>query len=179
MSATPRLGLLVPAAILATGALSSAATAQYRLPTITAVAKADSLHEAAAAMIGDSHRWREAARLHRQSAALRTPEDSLAYRCLTSAGQVSFAANDLSSAQADLQAAGAQALARGDVEKAAHAYADAAWVARERKNPAQVWSLGRQAEILASSPLLSSEQRKRILQRFVHPDREYAERTSR
>jgi hypothetical protein len=73
-----------------------------------------------------------------------------------------------------MAAAAEQALARGDIEKAAHAYADAAWVARERKNSGQVWTLGRQAEILASSPLLSPMQRVGILQRFSHPERAYA-----
>jgi hypothetical protein len=116
---------------------------------------------------------------HRQAAALRPAGDALGFRCLTVAGQLSFASNDLSSAQSDMVAAAEQAIARGDVEKAAHAYADAAWVAKERKNPGQVWTLGSQAEILASSPLLSTTQRASILQRFTHTDRDLAAQATR
>lgn len=179
MHPTSRLGLLVRAACLATLALPSLAAAQYRLPTITTYARADSIHESAELMAATSHRWRDAARLHQQSASLRSADDSLGYRCLTLAAQLSFASHDLSGAQSYMVAAAEQALARGDVEKAAHAYADAAWIAKERKNPGQVWALGRQAEILASSPLLSGPQRTTILRRFVHPQREMASGATR
>jgi hypothetical protein len=179
MYSTSRLGFLVPAALAATLALPYSAAAQYRLPTITSVARADSLHEAAEIMARTTHRWRDAASLHRQAAALRPPGDALGFRCLTVAGQLSFASNDLSSAQSDMVAAAKQALARGDVEKAAHAYADAAWLAKERKNPGKAWTLGSQAEVLASSPLLSATQRATILQRFVHPDRDLAAQATR
>jgi hypothetical protein len=179
MSPTCKLGLVVPAAFLATLALPSTAASQYRLPTITAVAKADSLHEAAEIMAQTTHRWRDAASLHRQAAALRPADDSLGFRCLTVAGHLSFASNDLSSAQRDMVAAAEQALARGDIEKAAQAYTDAAWLAKEQKNPGEVWSLGSQAEVLASSPLLSAAQRATILQRFVHSERDMAARATR
>jgi hypothetical protein len=179
MPPTPRLGLLLPAALAATLALPYTAAAQYRLPTITAVAKADSLHEAAEIMARTTHRWRDAASLHRQAAALRPADDSLGFRCLTVAGHLSFASNDLSRAQSDMVAAAEQARARGDIEKAAKAYTDAAWLAKERKNPGEVWTLGSQAEVLASSPLLSAAQRATILQRFVHPDRDLAAQATR
>ncbi|HKT61389.1 MAG TPA: hypothetical protein VJQ46_15145, partial [Gemmatimonadales bacterium] len=171
----------MPATILATLVPASIVTAQYRLPTITAVAQADSIHRAAEMLAENSHRWRDAASLHRQSAALRAPEDSLGYRCLNTAANLSFASNDLASAQSDKIAAAAQALARGDVENAAQAYADAAWIANERKHhdPEQVLTLARQAEVLASSPLLSSMQRTKILERFVHPERDMAVQSTR
>jgi len=179
MHPTPKFGVLLPAAFMATLALPSAAAAQHRLPTITAVAQADSLHASAVTLARTTHRWRDAASLHRQAAALRPADDSLAYRCLTLAAHLSFASNDRSSAESDMAKAAVQALARGDIEKAAHAYADAAWVAKERKNPGQAWKLGRQAEVLASSPLLSSAQRLTILRRFIHTDRDYAAEVKR
>lgn len=174
MNPTRKLGLAAPLALLATVAVPSAATAQHRLPTITAVARADSLHEAADRMAFTTRRWRDAASLHRQSAAIRSAEDSLGYRCLTNAAHLSFASNDLAGAQRDMIDAAAQAIARGDVRQAAHAYANAAWVAKERNRENEVWQLGRQAEVLASSPLLDSEQRLEILNRFVRPQRDYA-----
>lgn len=174
MQPTAQLGLLAPLAFVATLALPSAASAQYRLPTLRSVARADSLHQAADIMATTTYRWRDAASLHRQSAALRAADDSLGYRCLTLAAHLSFASNDLSSAQGDMSSAAEQALARGDVAQAAHAYANAAWVAKERDNEGQVYTLGRKAEVLASSPLLSPAQRVGILQRFTHADRAYA-----
>ncbi len=172
-------GILVSAAVMATLALPPAAFSQYRLPTITTVARADSLHASAMAMVQNTNRWREAARLHREAAALRTPEDSLGYRCLTAAGNLSFGSNDLASAQSDMAAAAAQALARGDVEKAAQAYADAAWLANERRHPEEARTLASQAEVLASSPLLSGPQRNGILRRFVHAAPELAAQATR
>lgn len=166
----PRLtrGFLASAAFMATVALPSAAFSQYRLPTITSFASADSVHASAVAMTNDSRHWRDAARLHRQSASLRTPGDPLGYRCLMTAANLSYGANDLASAQNDMVAAAAQAMARGDVEKAGQAYADAAWIANERKRPDEVRAYASQAEVLASSPLLSGPQRDGILRRFVH-----------
>lgn len=174
MPPTPNCGLLVSAAVLATLTLPSAASSQYRLPTITSVAQADSIHASAIAMARNFNRWRDAARLHRQSAALRPPEDSLGYRCLVKAAHLSYGKDDLMNAQNDMADAGAQALARGDVEKAALAYADAAWVANERKHQGEVLTLARRAEVLASSPLLSGKQRSGILGRFVHTGPELA-----
>ena len=167
-------GFLASAAFVATLALPSAATSQYRLPTITSVASADSLHAAALVMSQDYTRWHDAARLHREAAAHRAPGDSLGYRCLVAAAYLSYGKDDLSGAQGDMAAAAAQALARGDVEKAALAYADAAWLANERKRPDEMWAFANQAEILASSPLLSGPQRNDILQRFVHTEPELA-----
>jgi hypothetical protein len=174
MHPTSKTALVLPAALFATLGLPSATSAQHRLPTITTVVAADSLHASAVTMAQTTYRWRDAASLHRRSSALRPAADSMGFRCLTSAAHLSFAADDLASAQSDMEEAAAHALARGDVEKAAHAYADAAWVARERKHPARASELGRQAEVLASSPLLSSTKRIGILERFVHPGRNLA-----
>jgi len=180
MPSTLKLGLCVPAALVATLGLPSAASSQYRLPTITAsvVVQADSLHDSAI-LLAEKTRWRDAARLHRESAALRAPEDSLGFRCLHAAANLGFADDDLPSAQRDFIAAAEQAHARGDVENAALAYADAAWVAKERNRPAELWTLGRQATVLASSPLLSPVQRDNIMQRFVQADAEVAVQDTR
>ena len=162
--------LFGPAALVAALSPPSTASAQYRLPTVVTVARADSLHTAAVTLGRSMDRWGDAARLHRQSASLRGPDDSLAFRCLSEAAQLSYMANDLSSARTSAAEAGAQALARGDVVKAANAYADAAWIAHEQRRKGDVWTFGRQAEVLAGSPLISREQRAAILRRFTHSD---------
>ena len=162
-SLTSRLS--IAGVLLATLGLPTAASAQYQLPTITSSAKADSLHEAAVALVA-AHRWGDAARLHRRSAQLRDADDPLGFRCLKDAAALAYAVGDRSSARTDLAAAAGQALARGDLREAGLAYVDAAWIAQEQKHPRQVWELGHRAEMLADSPLLGAADRAAILQRI-------------
>ena len=162
-SLTSRLTL--SGALLAILALPPAASAQYQLPTLTSAARADSLHEAAAALV-TAHRWGDAARLHRRSAALRDPEDPLGFRCLKEAAELEYATGDRGSARSDMTAAAGHALARGDLRVAALAYLDAAWIAQEQNDPRKVWELGRRAEMLADSPLLGAKDRAAILTRI-------------
>ena len=154
--------------LLVTLAFPSAAPAQYRLPTVISSFKADSLHEAALALV-TAHRYRDAARLHRQSAQLRPAEDPLGYRCLSEAAAVVYAAGDRTAARGDLARAADLALARGDLRNAAMAYLDAAWIAQEQRNRQQVWELGHRAELLADSPLLGSSDRAAIMERIKRP----------
>jgi hypothetical protein len=162
-SITSRLS--IAGMLLATLGLPTAASAQYRLPTVVSSAKADSLHEAAVALV-TAHRWGDAARLHRRSAQLRGAEDPLGFRCLSEAAALAYATGDRTGARNDKAAAASQALVRGDLREAALAYLDAAWIAQEQKNPRQVWELGHRAEMLADSPFLGPSDRATILQRI-------------
>lgn len=162
-SLTSRLSVV--GVLLAILGLPTAASAQYQLPTVISSVKADSLHDAAVALVV-AHRWGDAARLHRRSAELRGAEDPLGFRCLNDAAALAYATGDHSGARNDLAAAANQALARGDLRAAALAYLDAAWVAQQQKNPRQVWELGHRAEMLADSPLLGPTDRAAILQRI-------------
>jgi hypothetical protein len=161
-SFTRRLSL---AGMLLTLGLPAAASAQYQLPTLTSAARADSLHEAAVALVA-AHRWSDAARLHRRSAQLRDADDPLGFRCLKEAAALEYATGNRSGARTAMAAAAGHALARGDLRAAALAYLDAAWIAQEQKNPRQVWELGHRAEMLADSPLLGAADRAAILQRI-------------
>jgi hypothetical protein len=160
-SRVSRTGLL-----LLTLGLPATAAAQYQLPALVSSFKADSLHEAAVTLALTSHRWRDAASLHRRSASLRSADDPLAYRCLTEAAALAYASKDRSAARADMAQAATQALARGDLRAAADAYLDAAWIAQEQGKTRQVWELGHRAEMLASSPYLSVSDRTAILRRI-------------
>ena len=162
-SITSRLSLA--GVLLATLGLPAAASAQYRLPTVVSSAQADSLHDAAVALVA-AHRWGDAARLFRRSAQLRGAEDPVGFTCLSEAAALAYATGDRSGARNDMAAAADQALARGDLRAAALAYLDAAWIAQEQKNPRQVWELGHRAEMLAASPLLGPADRAAILQRI-------------
>lgn len=165
MKLTSTSRLAAAGVLLATLGLPTAAPAQYRLPTINAAVRADSLHEAAEALVA-GHRWGDAARLHRRSAELRDAEDPLGFRCLEEAAALAYASGDRSGARRDMAAAASHALTRGDLRAAALAYLDAAWIAQEQGNPRQVWELGHRAEILADSPLLAAADRQAILQRI-------------
>lgn len=157
--------LTIAGVLLATAGLPGAVAAQYRLPTLVSSVRADSLHEAAAALVA-AHRWRDAARLHRRSADLRAADDPLGFRCLSEAAALAYATGDRSAARGDMAKAAGQALARGDLRAASLAYLDAAWIAQEQKDPRQVWELGHRAEMLADSPLLSAADREAILRRI-------------
>jgi hypothetical protein len=165
MKPTMTYRLSVAGVLLATAGLPAAATAQYQLPTVVSTAKADSLHEAAVALV-TAHRWAEAARLHRRSAQLRGAEDPLGFRCLSEAAALAYATGDRSGARNDKAAAARQALTRGDLRGAAMAYLDAAWIAQEQKNQGKVWEFGHRAEMLADSPFLGPYDRAAILQRI-------------
>jgi hypothetical protein len=157
--------LSLAGALLATAGLPGAVSAQHRLPTIISVPQADSLHDAATALVA-AHRWRDAARLHRRSAELRPADDPLGFRCLSDAAALAYATRDRTAARNDMADAAEQALARGDLRAAAHAYLDGAWIAQEQKNRRQVWELGHRAEMLAASPLLSASDRATIVRRI-------------
>jgi hypothetical protein len=129
----------VTATVLAALVLPVSAAAQYRLPAVAVAARADSLHMAALILAQTSHRWREAARLHEQSAALRPAEDPFGFRCLSEAAQLRYST---------------------------------AWIAQEQGKSRQVWELGRRAEILAASPLLSDVQRSLLFRRIEHTSAE-------
>ena len=168
MSYTIAQRLSAAGVLFVTLALPGAATAQYQLPTVISSVKADSLHEAAAALVA-AHRYRDAASLHRRSAELRLAEDPQGFQCLSEAAALIYAAGDRSAARDDLARAADHALARGDLRNAALAYLDAAWIAQEQRNQKQVWELGHRAEMLAESPLLGSSDRAAILERIKRP----------
>ena len=149
-------GLALAGALLVTLVLPAPAAAQYRLPALVSTAKADSLHDAAAAL----------AAAHRRSAELRGDDDPLGFRCLTEAAALAYATGDRSRARSDMATAAEHALARGELKAAALAYLDAAWIAQEQANRRQVWELGHRAELLADSPLLASPDRAAILRRI-------------
>jgi hypothetical protein len=161
--------LSIAGVLLATLGLPAAVTAQYRLPGLVSSVKADSLHEAAV-LARTTHRWGDAARLHRRSAELRSADDPLGFRCLTEAAALAYASHDRTAARNDMADAAGQALARGDLRAAALAYLDAAWIAQEQKNTRQVWELAHRAEMLADSPRLGPSDRAAILRRISRPE---------
>jgi tetratricopeptide (TPR) repeat protein len=129
--------------------------------------KARELRAQAEALYTQPGKWRKAARLLEQSAALRDANDPEAYSCLMYAGRIQASLGDFSNARANLEKAAVHALARGAVVEAAHAYIDAAHVASSEKQIEIAKELVGRATLLSQSPLLSDEQKKLITARLV------------
>ncbi len=111
-----------------------AALAAVAVPVVgraqqTPAQKADELVQRAQALQSDLAAYRVAANLYEESAALRSAGDARAEEALVTAGRLYSYAGDAPHALAALEAAAARALKDGDALTAAHAYADAAYVA--------------------------------------------------
>jgi hypothetical protein len=59
-----------------------------------------------------------------------------------------------------------EALATGDVVTAAHQFADAAFLAKAAKRPAEAVEFARRSAMLSSSPLIAAKDREAILARI-------------
>lgn len=134
-------------------------------PTQNWSERATTLHTWAVSMQTAGH-GREAAALHRASAALRPADDSSVATCLELAGNLLANAGDFAEARSALRAAVKHALARGDVARAAELTLLAGFVAREQGDAAGVAAYAREARRLANVSSLSVAQRSAILSRI-------------
>ncbi|HET9440930.1 MAG TPA: hypothetical protein VFO52_12200 [Longimicrobiales bacterium] len=151
--------------LIALNALPADAAAQTASNTISATPSADQLQERATALHDQIGRYSEAARLYKESAALRAETDPRAVESLAMAAHLYHYANRLFDARKTMEQAARRALARGDVVRASHANLEAALFAHKQGNQAQAGRLGRTALKLADSPLLTDEQRAAIVNR--------------
>jgi len=131
--------------------------------------RAAALRARASELMKDVSRYRKASDLLRQAAALTPVEDANRAHDLHVAANLLFFAGSIAEAQVVMADAADAALARGDVEDAANAFVDAGWLAAKHDQPAEARDLALRAVHLAASPLLSGEQRDRILRRVVAP----------
>lgn len=160
------LAVAAAVAALAAFAAPSRATAQVDTIIVTEHAsKATKMEQRAEALRSQPHRWREAARLYVRAAGMRDPSDERTAANLTKAAHLYYAVSDLDSAGLTMRRAGDAAMARGDVIAAADAYLGAAWVWGQRGDALAMNDLLGRARVLASSPLLTSDQRRSILDR--------------
>ena len=161
--------LTAAAAVLAAAlALPSTGAAQARLEPVRVIARAaeaSALAAQAESLYGTPKKWRKAAGLHLRAAELRPVGDGSAIRDLSMAAHLYRAAGAEGRARTAMERAADQAAERGDVYTAATAYVDAGFLALEARRTDQVPALARKAVLLAKSPLLTSEQRARIMSR--------------
>jgi hypothetical protein len=129
-------------------------------------ARANALQDSAAALHDQPIRYSDAARMYRESAALRSWTDARAVEALASAAHLYNYANRLSDARRMMEQAAQRALARGDVVRASQANLDAAFFAHKQGKTVEVDRLGLAAMRLVDSPLISEEQREVIRKRI-------------
>ena len=176
MPSDMRSATLRTLAILAALAAPLAAGAQQRLQPVQvsadeAAARASHLHAQAVVAGGNLKKLGKAARLHEQSAELRTILDPQAFECLREAGLLRYYDGDRRTAVALLERAARLAADRGDVISASRSFSDAAIIAHELRQGVRAWDLAVRAEALSSSPLLSTDQREYLRLRNVQLDR--------
>jgi len=124
--------------------------ARAATPVFDRSASAAVLH-AQAISLQKSGRGREAAALHRASAALRPANDSSAETCLEIAGTLLTNAGDFAEARAALEAGATHAIDRGDRARAAELTILAGFVAREQGDAAGMRAYARKARHLTAA----------------------------
>lgn len=158
----------VVATLAAALAFPSEGVTQARLEPVRVIARAaeaSALAAQAESLYSTPRKWRKAASLHLRAAELRPIGDGSAVRDLSMAAHLYRAAGAEGRARAAMERAADQAAKRGDIFTAATAYVDAGFLALEARREDKVPALARKAELLAKSPLLTSEQRARIMSR--------------
>ena len=177
MSVTPRVRLTVAGALFAVAALPALAAAQQHLHPVRvspteALLRAEALHALADQEDDSLNQFKRAAKLHQESAELRAADDPRRAACLREAALLRYYSGDRRGAVGLMERAATSAAERGDVIVAAQSFSDAAIIAHETKQGARAWGLGVRADVLASSPLLSDEQRTTLRSQIVRLDRE-------
>jgi hypothetical protein len=170
---TAQRTMAVAATLLTLVALPAVASAQRRLEpvqvTAEATVRADEFHAKATALDGSTKRMRKVARLHEHSASLRQADDPQAYACLRTAAILRYWGGDKRGGAERMTEAATQAAERGDVYRAADAYIDAAIISAELRQAERTIELAAKARLLASSPLLSDQQRATLASRLGNP----------
>lgn len=110
--------------------------------------------------------WMQAAGLYRRAAELRGPHDLESADNLRLAGYLQFYGGRPKQAVVSLTQAAEAFLALGDVERAAGAFIDAAWVAAEADMGMEARDLSERGRLLTRSPLLAAEDRTALVRRL-------------
>lgn len=150
--------------------MATLGVAQVAEKSSDAALRADALHDQALQMQSNPTMLSEAARLHMQEAEMRASFDASAIDCLTLAANLYVAAKRPFDARHAFEQAADRALSVGDLQRAALLYVNASFAAQREGNAQETTRLGRKADLLTSSPLLSDVQRAEIHRRITHPD---------
>jgi hypothetical protein len=136
------------------------------LDVSTPPAAAEEMEALAYDMILGGRGWDSAAGLYRRAAELRGPEDPRSAMDLQLAGYIHFYRSRGAAAVESLTESGEAFLALGDVQGAAEAFIDGAWVATHLGSPAEAMALAERAKLLTRSPLLAADERFALARRL-------------
>lgn len=125
--------------------------------------RADALDlEAAGYEQNDMSKWRKAARLRTNAAALRPAEDPKAIFSLYRAAHDRYYTGDAAGSRKLMAQSAERALAIGDVVRAATAFTEAAYIASGLRDYPRAREYARRSRLLALSPMLSEAQRSQL-----------------
>jgi len=171
MHSSARQLLTLSSTLLALAALPAAARAQATLKpvrvTAQGVSRADRLRIEAEVLPTRLDQFSKAARLYEQSAAAREAGDTATTTCLRTAAFLRYYTGNTRASTDLMEKAAQRSTEQGDVAGAATSYIDAAILAVEAQQGARALDLGRRAEQLAASPLLTDAQRDALRTRMV------------
>lgn len=170
MNARSTLRAFAGAAALALLAATPAAQAQVIKHSIRTddgpQRRAEALHARATQLFEFPLRYRDAARLLREAASLRAPDDPVAVDELLLAGRLWHYTRDWSAARRAFDEAATRSLGNGEITRAAHAYVDAAFNATAHQAWEEAKQLVARVERLAASPHLQVSERDGIYDRL-------------
>jgi hypothetical protein len=169
MSGKTRIHLMLTAALVAAAGTPEQGSGQSARavydPDVDAV-RAEVLHTRATELFTSPPRYAEAAALLVRAARLRDPDDRTSIHDLVVAAKLYAYAKHPRAARGTMEEAAARALQFGELDRAAHAYIDAAYIAMTQKNWNAARMLCERAERVAASPHLVQTQRDDIKARL-------------
>jgi hypothetical protein len=136
------------------------------LDVATRPAAAEEMEALAYDMILAGRGWDSAAGLYRRAAELRGAEDPRSAMDLRLAGYIDYYREHGQAALVSLTESGESFLALGDVQGAADAFIDGAWVAAQLGMSAEARALADRARLLTRSPLLAPAERFALARRL-------------
>ncbi len=136
------------------------------LDVSTSPAPAEEMEALAYDMILSGRGWESAAGLYRRAAELRGTGDPRSALDLRLAGYIYYYRSRGAAAVVSLTESGEAFLSLGDVQGAAEAFIDGAWVAAQLGMSAEAMVLAERAKLLTRSPLLPADERFALARRL-------------
>jgi hypothetical protein len=165
--------LLTASAAFAVFAIPAASRAQMLDPIRVTDSRQKAEKLDAEALSYEKNDWsqlKKAARLRELAAELRADDDPAGTVSLYWAAQDRYYSGEPKAARGIMERAADRALAMGDVLNAVTAYTEAAYISADIKDGSRMRALARKARLLASSPLLTEEQRDQVRTRLAKSD---------
>jgi hypothetical protein len=163
------------AAVLAAGLFGAMAApgsaSQYAETAVPSASRSKTIdpqefESRAKSLFSNPKRYDEAIKLFLKAADTREVGDPVRVKDVIMASRLAYYREDMARSLSLMQRAADEAAATGDVLTAAHAYMDAAFLARGFTNADVVVALVKKAELLAYSPLISELDKEGILVRI-------------